>query len=131
MPNETINVAPGTYKEDVIIGKPLSLVGTGPNRTVIDATGLSNGIYVDGLDNAGLSNVVVTGFTVKNAEFEGILVTNASFVTITNNKVTGNDTSLDISTVTCPGLAALRNCGRRGLRRRDPPHRGRPLHLGE
>ena len=104
MPNETINVAPGTYKEDVIIGKPLSLVGTGPNRTVIDATGLPNGIYVDGLDNAGLSNVVVTGFTVKNAEFEGILVTNASFVTITNNKVTGNDTSLDISTVTCPGL---------------------------
>ena len=26
-PNDTINVAAGTYKEDVIIGKPLSLIG--------------------------------------------------------------------------------------------------------
>jgi hypothetical protein len=101
--NDTINVAPGTYKEDVIIGLPLSLVGAGPNRTVIDATGLSNGVYVDGLDNSGLSNVVVTGFTVKNANFEGILVTNASFVTITNNVVTNNDLSLNISAGTCPG----------------------------
>jgi parallel beta-helix repeat protein len=101
--NDIINVAPGTYKEDVIIGIPLSLVGAGPNRTVIDATGLSNGIYVDGLDNAGLSNVVVTGFTVKNANFEGILVTNASGITISNNSVSYNDKSLEPATPACPG----------------------------
>jgi len=104
MANDIVNVAPGTYKEDVIIGIPLSLVGTNPRNTVIDATGLPNGVYVDGLDNSGLSNVVVTGFTVKNANFEGILVTNASFVTIANNVVTHNDLSLNISAATCPGL---------------------------
>ncbi len=103
MANDTINVATGTYKEDVIIGKPLSLVGASPQSTIINAKGLPNGVYVDGLDNAGLSNVVVTGFTVENAKFEGILVINASFVTITNNLVTYNDQSLNISAATCPG----------------------------
>jgi len=107
MANDTINVAPGTYTEDVVIGKPLSLVGVNRAFTIINATGLPNGIYIDGLDNAGLSNVVVTGFTVENANFEGILVTNASFVTVTNNEVTNNDLSLNIAASTCPGQPAF------------------------
>jgi hypothetical protein len=103
-PNDTINVAAGTYKEDVIIGKPLSLIGANQNNTIIDATGLANGVYIDGLDNPGLSNVVVTGFAVKNANFEGILVTNASFVTVWGNTVTNNDRNLEPSVPACPGI---------------------------
>ena len=61
-PNDTVKVAAGTYAEDVVIGKALSLVGASRSTTIIDATALSNGVYIDGLDNAGLSNVVVTGF---------------------------------------------------------------------
>ncbi len=102
-PNDTINVASGVYKEDIIIGKPLSLVGANRNNTIINAAGLSNGIYIDGLDNPGLSNVVVAGFTVENANFEGILITNASGVTISGNIVTNNDKSLDPSIPACPG----------------------------
>lgn len=101
--NDTINVAPGTYKEDVVIGKALSLVGASQKNTIIDATGLANGIYIDGLDNPGLSNVLVTGFTVENANYEGILVTNASFVTVSNNEVVNNDLSLNVSSAVCPG----------------------------
>ena len=107
MANDTISVAPGIYKEDVVIGIPLSLVGAGPNRTVIDATGLSNAVYIDGLDNAGLSNVVVSGFTIKNANYEGILITNASGVTISNNNVIYNDKNLDPANGTCPGQPAF------------------------
>jgi parallel beta-helix repeat protein len=107
MPTDTINVAIGTYKEDVVIGKPLSLVGANARGTIIDATGLPNGIYIDGFDNPGLSEVVVTGFTVKNANFEGILVTNASFVTLSGNDVTNNNAGLNTSTATCSGLPAL------------------------
>jgi len=103
-PNDTINVSQGTYKEDVVIGKPLSLVGAGYSNTIIDATGLSNGIYIDGLDNPGLSDVVVTGFTVRNANFEGILVTNSSAVTVWANQAINNDLALSISTGSCPGL---------------------------
>jgi len=101
--HDIIKVASGTYKEDVIIGKPLSLVGANSNNTVIDATGLSNGIYIDGLDNLGLRNVVVAGFTVSNANFEGILLTNTSSSLIYGNRVTGNDKSLIIASDTCPG----------------------------
>ena len=74
---DTIYVAPGVYREDVTIGTSLSLVGAGCGRSIINAAGLSNGIYIDGIDHPGLSNVVVTGFTIENANFEGILVANA------------------------------------------------------
>jgi len=102
-PGGLVRVAPGTYKEDVIIGKPLSLIGSGASVTTIDATGLSNAIYVDGLNNRGLRNVTVTGFTAKNANYEGILVTNAVNVMISWNTVTGNNVLFDFADETCPG----------------------------
>jgi parallel beta-helix repeat protein len=103
-PNDVIRVASGTYHEDVVIGKPLSLLGQSPENTIIDATNLLNGVNVDGINHAGLAHVIVGGFTVQNANAQGIVVTNASDVTISNNNVTGNDKSLDIDTLTCPPL---------------------------
>lgn len=105
--NDTIEVAAGVYKEDVVIDKPLSLVGAGRSDTIINAKGLANGVYVDGLDNPGLANVTVFGFTVKNANFEGILVTNASYVTIASNRIVANDQSLDAANTTCPGIPSF------------------------
>ena len=52
---DVVQVSQGTYKEDVVIGKAISLVGANRNNTIIDATGLKNGIYVDGRDNPGLN----------------------------------------------------------------------------
>jgi parallel beta-helix repeat protein len=103
---DTIYVAPGVYYEDVIIGKQLSLVGAGSGRSIINALNKPNGIYIDGLDNPGLNRAVVTGFTIKNANFEGILVTNASLVTIFQNEVIDNDKAL-IPPETCPGQPAF------------------------
>jgi Right handed beta helix region len=91
--NDVIKVAPGTYKEDVVIWKPLSLIGAGGDRSIIDATKLANGIFVDGFDHHGLNNVTVAGFGVKNALFEGILVVSASDVTIRDNEIEDNDKS--------------------------------------
>lgn len=102
-PGDTINVAAGTYKEDVVIGKSVSVIGANRSTTIIDATGLSNGFYIDGLDNPGFGHVVLRGFTVENANFEGVLVTNASNVTISRNRVLSNDKSLIPSTPACPG----------------------------
>ncbi len=103
LPGSAIIVAPGTYKEDVIIGKPLWLIGADSKNTIIDAAGLANGIYVDGLDHPSLRNVFVSGFTVENANFEGILITNTSNLTIKGNHVLGNDKGLSIDTDTCTG----------------------------
>lgn len=110
-PGDTIQVAAGTYKEDVTIGKALSLIGAGSALTIIDATGLGNGIVVDGVDNPGLSNVVITGFTVENANFEGILVENSSNVTIWQNQILKNNVSLNVSESSCPGLPAAFQAG--------------------
>jgi parallel beta-helix repeat protein len=90
--NDLINVAAGTYKEDVVVGKSLSLIGAGAGFSVINASGLANGILIDGYDNPGLHNVTVAGFTVKNALYEGVLVISASDVRILNNSILDNDT---------------------------------------
>ena len=101
--NDVINIDAGDYAESVTITKPLSLAGAGASSTIINARGLANGIYVDGLDNPGLANVLISGLTVVNANFEGILVTNASYVLISNNHVANNNQNLNYAAGTCPG----------------------------
>ena len=107
--NDTVLVSPGTYAESVTIGKPLSLIGADAGKTIVNAANLGVGIYVDGIDNPGLANVFVSGFTIQNAQFEGILIANASSVTISNNVLTGNDTALTPGPTgpTCPGIPAF------------------------
>lgn len=109
-PGDTIQVAAGTYKEVVTITQPLSLIGAGSSSTIIDATGLANGVVVNGT-TATFSGVVITGFTIQNANFPGILVENVSNVTISNNQVLSNDKSLNLTTLTCPGLPTALQSG--------------------
>lgn len=107
---DTIRVAPGTYKEDVIITKSVSLVSWDHRKPVIDASGMSNGIFVNGMATApasGVSNVLISGFEVKNANFEGILVANASDVTLLGNHVHDNDRALNISAGECNNIPAF------------------------
>src|SRR5262249_17026098 len=104
---DTILVSPGKYHEAVVIGKSLSLVGHDRGSTVIDATGLPAGVFVNGIDNAGLSTVVLSGFTIENANFEGVLIANASDVIVRGNEVTHNNRALVVTTPgqsTCPNI---------------------------
>lgn len=106
---DTVNVAKGTYNEDVMISKSVSLVGQNNENTIIDASGKNNGITI-----AGANDVVVSGFTVENANAAGIWITNSSFVTIHDNNVINNDVAL------IPGANA--SC---------PPLSGTPFESGE
>lgn len=101
-PGDTIQVGPGTYRESITITKPLSLT---TENAIVDATGLSRGFFIDGLSSPGLSNVTISGFAIRNANFEGVLVLNSSGVTISNNNVTGNNKGLTKGT--CRGLDAF------------------------
>ena len=108
--HDSINVAAGTYKEDVVIGKPLSLIGAGAGASVIDATGLANGVFIDGYTHPGLAHVTIAGFTVENAQWEGVLVVNASDVTIRENDISSDDKAGPVFTgapTGCPGQPAF------------------------
>jgi len=102
---DVIQVAAGTYKEDVTITKTIGLIGAGSATTIIDATGLANGIVIDGTAG-GVLGGVISGFTVENANLQGILVQNASGVTIWNNQVLNNNKNLTPTATgpSCPGL---------------------------
>lgn len=102
--HDVIRVSKGIYYEDVMITKPLSLLGDNAENTIIDATGLLNGANVDGYNNSSprdVSQTIISGFTVRNADAQGIVVTNASDVTISNNILTGNDKSLNVEALEC------------------------------
>ncbi len=81
---DTITVGPGNYRDGVVITKTISLQG---NNAVIDATGKDNGVMIKG---ASAANSGVSGFTIQNANQEGILVMETSGVTIANNTITNN-----------------------------------------
>src|ERR1700756_4289958 len=48
---DKIDVAAGVYMEAVKIETPVFLVGAGHGRSIINALGLANGIYIDGIDS--------------------------------------------------------------------------------
>jgi parallel beta-helix repeat protein len=64
---DTVLVKAGTYLENVIINKTVSLIGENKETTIIDGKGTGNVVYVD------QSDVVITEFTVRNGS-DGIHV---------------------------------------------------------
>lgn len=88
----TVIVEPGTYPEMVVIPIQLKLISQSsePSNTVINAAGKINGIAVVGSASAG---TIVEGFTVENANDEGIYVQDSSGVVVENNVVSHNSLS--------------------------------------
>ena len=104
---DTIQVGQGTYDEQVTITQSLSLVAAPFAHPVIEAKGKSNGIFVNGVaatPGAGVANVVIEGFKIRDANFEGILIANASNVVLLDNHVLENNKALDPSAGTCNGI---------------------------
>src|SRR5918911_2392142 len=106
-----ITVAAGTYHEQVTVTKTLGLRAQG--RVVIDATGQSHGLYVDG---AGATGTTVEGFTIENAQLEGVLVQDTSGVVVRDNTVRANDRAWQGTPggeATCPGALPFEqdDCG--------------------
>jgi parallel beta-helix repeat protein len=96
-PGDVIQVWPGRYGEDVVVSKPLSLVGVNRQETIINAIGLMHGVEI-----TGQNHVVIRGFTIENANLSGVLINDASAVTIDDNHIVNNDKNL--SAGQCPGL---------------------------
>lgn len=107
VPGATIRVGHGTYMEDVLVTKRLSLVG---DKAVVDAAGLDNGIVLAGPSTAGSR---VEGFTVENAIGEGILAMQTARVYIGYNAVVSNDKGYGTTkTIECTAQGSIPgDCG--------------------
>ena len=87
------------YYENVIIDKPISLVGEEKNTTIIDGNGVENAVFIT--DN----NISVSKFTIRNSndscQYAGIRVTHKEHGgnenTIMNNILVGNGNGIYIT----------------------------------
>jgi nitrous oxidase accessory protein NosD len=99
----TVIVCRGTYHEQVVISRPLTLTG---QRAIIDQTGVTPTFKVT-LPSLGTqtiyagvvivsSRVTLSGFTIRDAQGEGVLAAGLGaeirHVTISDNAVVNNDT---------------------------------------
>ena len=101
-PGSTIVVCKGTYHEQVVVSKPLSLAG---QRAIIDEAGVTPGLRlnVPGIGTQTIFAAVVilssgvrfSGFTVQHAQGEGILAAglggDISGISISHSAVVHND----------------------------------------
>jgi nitrous oxidase accessory protein NosD len=120
-PGATVIVCPGTYAEDAVITKPVTLIGQNATINATDLPGAPIGSILGQAPYNGItiesSNVTVKGFTVEGAQGEGILAINPNpvvgpvvqgmqlytgtpitHVTIEDNDVTGNDLGFGLAT---------------------------------
>jgi Right handed beta helix region len=100
VPGGTVVVCPGTYDEEVVVTKPLNLVG---RHATINAHGQPPltiaGMTLPGSDGIAVlqaSNVNVSGFTVTGAGFDAILVGASSHVSVSRNALVNNGTLVNL-----------------------------------
>jgi len=86
-PGDTVFVHVGIYKENLIIGKSLTLIGESKENTIVDGGGKEQSVI-----EVTASQVVITGFTVQNTSreagtsFAGIKISGAE-CNVTGNHV--------------------------------------------
>ncbi|MGB8310378.1 MAG: NosD domain-containing protein [Halobacteriota archaeon] len=86
-PGDTITVSPGTYRENVVVSKPLTIKSSnGATSTIITAANPSNDVFLlTGTD------VRIEGFTITGGSgSSGVKIDNASRCAVVNNIVYGN-----------------------------------------
>ena len=85
---DTIFVRAGTYYENVMINKSISLLGEDRYSTIVDSNKIGNVIYI------ATNNVSVENFTIKESGLQlydsGIFVGSSSGNNISNNIITNN-----------------------------------------
>jgi parallel beta-helix repeat protein len=85
---DTIYVYNGTYREQLTINKPVSLIGDSKYNTVIDGKNIGNVIKITA------ANVNVTHFTIQNSlsvyQFSGIRLENSTGSNISYNIIVNN-----------------------------------------
>jgi parallel beta-helix repeat protein len=95
-PGDTIFVRAGIYYENVVIDKPINLIGE--DFATISGFGLEYGPW--GLVTITSSNVTICGFSIVNSSYFGagigIFINSVDYVNITRNVIRNHDYGIDI-----------------------------------
>lgn len=95
VPGGTVNVAAGTYEENIIIDKSLTLQGEGSSSTIISpSSGMAVRITAD---NVKLNDFSITRTSSPTQLTDlGILLDSADYCEITNSKIYGNSVGVEL-----------------------------------
>jgi parallel beta-helix repeat protein len=88
-PGDIILVDSGTYYEHVTVNKSLTLIGEGPDTTIIDGNGTGT------VMNVTADNVSIEDFAIQNGYY-GILLNNVNNATLSDNNMTNNRFNLKV-----------------------------------
>lgn len=102
-PGDTITVAAGTYHEQIVINKTVTLIGQDSATTIIEgnSTGYPAVVYITA------NNTVFSGFTVQNGLY-GIRLHHSDGTTI-NNNIVSTPSFEGIFTVECLNVTIANN----------------------
>jgi|GEM_PF-1596829 len=75
----------GTYQENIVVSKNLTISGSGKDTTIIE----SNNFFASIISIQNRNNVNITKFTIGNANY-GINVTSSSNISITDSNISNN-----------------------------------------
>lgn len=84
-PGDTIQVWNGVYVENIIVNKTVSLIGNSSATTIIDGNQAGNTVYI----NSDLVNI--TGFSIRNASWNGIQADQSSHIKIDACNISSNN----------------------------------------
>ena len=108
---DTVFVEAGTYYENVVVNKSLSLKGAGSDITIIDGGGKKAGVKITA------DNVNISGFTIRNSG-DGVHLHMCNGVIVSGNKITlnindgiyiqsSNNNTVRGNTITSNGISGL------------------------
>ncbi|KAF5413826.1 MAG: Cell surface glycoprotein [Candidatus Methanophagaceae archaeon] len=86
----TITVDPGTYTENVVVNRSISLIGADRNTTIIDGSGYGTVV------NVTANNVNISGFTMKNSGYLAGIKLSSDHNTLTDINVMNNDRGIKL-----------------------------------
>ncbi|MEM2145967.1 MAG: NosD domain-containing protein [Candidatus Jordarchaeaceae archaeon] len=82
---DTIFVKTGTYYENVVINKTISLIGEKTDSTIIDGSGAEVAVQLRNAENIAISNFTIKG-GILGMDFQNVRYVTMRNISLTNNK---------------------------------------------
>ena len=93
-PGDTIYIPSGTYYENLVIYKPITLMGEDKETTIIDGGGSGNVVFTEKTDTETV--IKITGFTIRNGN-RGIQADYTGKLHIIGNNIIENEIGINLS----------------------------------